>query len=82
VFARLRPKAQYSTLQVWDGTANAEVGSYSIAFTSGSNFFTQVTGSSNVAAGHLLRLKITTAGAGCSTNAGGVVGTLTYQMQN
>jgi hypothetical protein len=72
----------YPTLQVWDGTANAEVGSYSIAFTSGTNFFAQVTGSSNVASGHLLRLKITTAGAGCSTNAAGVVGTVTYQMQN
>jgi hypothetical protein len=72
----------YPTLQVWDGTANAEVGSYSIAFTSGTNFFTQVTGSANVASGHLLRLKIATAGAGCSTNAAGVVGTLTYQMQN
>jgi hypothetical protein len=72
----------YPTLQVWDGTANAEVGSYSIAFTSGANFFTQVTGSSNVASGHLLRLKITTAGAGCSTSAAGVVGTVTYQMQN
>ncbi len=72
----------YPTLQVWDGTANAEVGSYSIAFTSGTNFFTQVTGSSNLASGHLLRLKITTAGAGCSTNAAGVVGTVTYQMQN
>ena len=72
----------YPTLQVWDGTANAEVGSYSIAFTSGTNFFTQVTGSTNVASGHLLRLKIATAGAGCSTNAAGVVGTLTYQMQN
>ena len=72
----------YPTLQVWDGTANAEVGSYSVAFTSGTNFFTQVTGSTNVATGHLLRLKITTAGAGCSTNAAGVVGTVTYQMQN
>jgi hypothetical protein len=72
----------YPTLQIWDGTANAEVGSYSIAFTSGANFFTQVTGSTNLASGHLLRLKITTAGAGCSTNAAGVVGTVTYQMQN
>jgi len=72
----------YPTLQVWDGTANAEVGSYSIAFTSGANFFPQVPGNSNVASGHLLRLKITTAGAGCSTNAAGVVGTVTYQMQN
>jgi hypothetical protein len=72
----------YPTLQVWDGTANAKIGNYSIPFTSGANFFSQVTGSSNVPAGHFLRLKITTAAAGCSTNAGGVVATITYQMQN
>ena len=72
----------YPVLQVWDGTAAAEVGSYSIAFTTGTNFYTQVTGSSNVASGHQLRLKITTAAAGCTTNAGGVVATVTYQMQN
>ncbi len=72
----------YPVLQVWDGTSGAEVGSYSIAFASGTNFFTQVTGSTNVAAGHLLRLKITTAAAGCTTNAAGIVATLTYQMQN
>jgi hypothetical protein len=72
----------YPVLQVWDGTAGAEVGSYSTAFTSGTNFYTQVTGSANVASGHQLRFKITTAAAGCTTNAGGVVATLTYQMQN
>jgi hypothetical protein len=72
----------FPTLQIWDGTTNAEVGGFSIPFTSGTNFFAQVTGSVNVASGHFLRLKITTAGAGCMTNAGGVVGTITYQMQN
>jgi len=71
----------YPIVQVWDGTANAEVGSYSVAFTSGTNFFPQVTGSANVASGHFLRLKITTAAAGC-TSAAGIVGTVTYQMQN
>jgi hypothetical protein len=72
----------YPVLQVWDGTASAEVGSYSTTFSSGTNFYTQVTGSANVASGHALRLKITTAAVGCSTNAGGVVATVTYQMQN
>ncbi len=72
----------YPVLQVWDGTAGAEVGSYSTTFTTGTNFYTQVAGSSNVASGHQLRLKITTAAVGCTTNAGGVVATLTYQMQN
>jgi len=72
----------YPVLQVWDGTAGAEVGSYSITFTTGTNFYTQVTGTSNVASGHQLRFKITTAAAGCTTNAGSVVATLTYQMQN
>jgi hypothetical protein len=72
----------YPVLQVWDGTAGAEVGSYSTTFTTGTNFYTQVTGSTNVASGHQLRLKITTAAAGCTTNAGGIVATITYQMQN
>ena len=72
----------YPVLQVWDGTAGAEVGSYSTAFTTGTNFYTQVTGTTNVAAGHLLRFKITTAAAGCTTNAAGIVATITYQMQN
>jgi len=72
----------YPVLQVWDGTAGAELGSYSTAFTSGTNFYTQVTGSSNVASGHQLRFKITTAAAGCTTNAAGIVATITYQMQN
>jgi len=72
----------YPIVQLWDGTANAEVGSYSVAFTSGTNFFPQVTGSANVASGHFLRLKITTAAAGCTTSAAGIVGTVTYQMQN
>jgi hypothetical protein len=72
----------YATVQLWDGTSAAEVGSYSITLSSGTNFYTQVTGSANVAAGHLLRVKVTTAAAGCSTNAAGMVATVTYQMQN
>jgi len=72
----------YATVQLWDGTAAAEVGSYSITLSSGTNFYTQVTGSTNVASGHLLRVKVTTAASGCSTNAGGMVATVTYQMQN
>ena len=72
----------YAVMQLWDGTAAAEVGSYSITQTSGNNFYTQVTGSTNMAAGHLLRVKVTTAASGCSTNAASLVATVTYQMQN
>jgi hypothetical protein len=72
----------YPVVQVWDGTAVAEVGSYSIALSSGTSFYTQVTGSANVAAGHQLRIKVTTAAAGCGTVPAGMVATVTYQMQN
>ncbi len=72
----------YPVVQVWDGTSGAEVGSYSIPLSSGTNFYPQVSGSVNLATGHLLRVKVTTAGSGCSTNAGGMVATVTYQMQN
>jgi hypothetical protein len=72
----------YPTLQVWDGTAGAEVGSYSLAMTSGTNFYTQVTGSTSISSGHLLRVKVTTGGAGCSTAPAGIVAVVTYQMQN
>jgi hypothetical protein len=41
-----------------------------------------VTGSTNVASGHQLRVKVTTAASGCTTNAQGMVATVTYQMQN
>ena len=41
----------YPTLQVWDGKANAEVGTYSISMTSGTNFYSAVTGGVNLAAG-------------------------------
>jgi hypothetical protein len=71
-----------AVVQVWDGTANAQLGSYSIALSNGNNFYTQVTGSSNVASGHALRMKTTTGEVGCSTTAANVVAILTYQMQN
>jgi hypothetical protein len=71
-----------AVVQVWDGTANAEVGSYSIALSNGNNFSTQVTGNTNVASGHTLRLKTTTAEAGCTQTAANVVAIVTYQMQN
>jgi hypothetical protein len=73
----------YPTLQVWDGRANGEVGSFSIAMTSGGgNFYPVVTGSANLAQGEYLRVKVTTGGLGCSTVPAGVVATVTYQMQN
>jgi hypothetical protein len=72
----------YGTLQVWDDNANAEVGSYSITLAASSSAYTAVTGSTNVAASHVLRIKVTTAAAGCSPNAAGIFGTISYQMQN
>ncbi|HTS37815.1 MAG TPA: hypothetical protein VMH04_19225 [Candidatus Solibacter sp.] len=70
-------------VQVWDGNSSgSEVGSYSVTMANGTNFATQVTGSTSVASGHPLRLKVTTAAAGCTTNAANVVATVTYQMQN
>jgi hypothetical protein len=73
----------YPTLQIWDGKANAEVGSYSVTTTSsGGNFYPVVTGTTNLAAGEYLRVKVTTGGAGCTTSPAGIVATVTYQMQN
>lgn len=73
----------YPTLQVWDGKASVEVGSYSISTTSsGGNFYPVVTGSTNLAQGEYLRIKVTTGGSGCTTPPAGVVATVTYQMQN
>jgi len=72
----------YPTVQVWDGTTGLEVGSYSITLSSGNNFYSKVAGNSNVASGDQLRVKVTTAAAGCSTYALGMVATVTYQMQN
>jgi len=78
------PPAGCSTfpiIQVWDATAVAEVGSFSITLgTSQAN--TGVTGSTAVASGHLLRLRVTTAGVGCSPNASNVTATVSYQMTN
>jgi hypothetical protein len=71
-----------AVVQVWDGTSNAEVGSYSITLSNGNSFYTQVTGSTNIASGHALRVKTTTGEAGCSTTAANVVAIVTYQMQN
>lgn len=73
----------YPTLQLWDGKAGVEVGGFSISMTSsGGNFYPVVTGSTNVSAGEYLRVKVTTAGSGCSTPPAGIVATVTYQMQN
>ncbi len=72
----------YPTIQLWDGTANAAVGSFSVTMSSGSNFYGQVAGSSNVPSGHFLRVKVTTGGSGCTTAPAGIVAVVTYQMQN
>src|SRR6202043_1053208 len=59
----------YPVLQVWDGTAAAEGGNYSTPFTTGTNFYTQVTGSASWSSGHTMRFKITTAAAGGTPTA-------------
>jgi len=71
----------YPVLQVWDATANGEVGSYSITMATGQNFYNQVTGNANVSLGHLLRVKVTTGGSSCSTSPAGIVAVVSYQMQ-
>ena len=63
-------------------TTAAEVGSFSITMLSNTNFYPQVTGSANLPATHLLRVKVTTGASGCGTTAAGIVATVTYQMQN
>ena len=72
----------YPTMQLWDGTTGAEVGSYSITLSSGANFYAKVAGSTNVPMGDQLRVKVTTAAAGCSPYPAAMVATVTYQMQN
>jgi hypothetical protein len=71
----------FAVVQIYDNTASAEVGSFSQTFVVTNNFYTQVTGSTNVAAGHVLTFRISTAAAGCSTNAASIEATLTYVMQ-
>jgi hypothetical protein len=69
-------------LALYDNTAGATIGSYSFTLSNTTNSFTAVTGSTSVVSGHLIVLKTTTAGSGCGTNAAGIDGTATYQMQN
>ena len=71
----------YPVLSIYDSTATAIVGSYSITMTSATNGYTQLTGSTGVASAHVLRIKTTTAGSGC-TGPANVVATVTYQMTN
>jgi hypothetical protein len=66
------------TYTVYDQTASANV--MQVPISNGQNTFT-VTGSVNVAAGHILRMRVTTASSGCSTSAGQLVSSVTYQMQ-
>jgi hypothetical protein len=71
----------FAVVQIYDNTASAEVGSFSQTFVITNNFYSQVTGSTNVAAGHTLTFRISTAASGCSTNAASIEATLTYVMQ-
>ena len=71
----------YPVVEIYDGTGSAEVGSFAITMTSGTNGYTQVTGSTAFTSGHVLRIKTATAGAGC-TGPSNVVATVSYQMTN
>jgi hypothetical protein len=71
----------FAVFELYDGTAAAEIGSYLITLAASTNFYTQVTGSTNVASGHNLHLRITTPASGCSTNATNIESTMTYVMQ-
>ena len=71
----------YPVVEIYDGTSSVEVGSFAITMTSGTNGYTQVTGSTAFTAGHALRIKTATAGVGC-TGPSNVVATITYQMTN
>ena len=71
----------YATVSIYDLTASAVVGSYTITLTASTNFYSHVSGSSNVAASHNLTFRIGTAASGCSTNAANILPNLTYVMQ-
>jgi hypothetical protein len=82
LFASTAPSGctTFPVVQVWDGTAAAEVGSYSITMSTSQE--TLVTGSTTFTSGHGLRLRVTTAAAGCTTGAANVTAEVTYQMTN
>lgn len=70
----------YPVVQVQDTTASAEVGSFAITFTSGTNSYTQVSGSTAVTGGHKIAIRINTAAASCTTTPAGVDATVSYSM--
>jgi hypothetical protein len=72
----------YPTVQIWDGTAAAQVGSYGITMNT-TQEQTQ-TGSTAFTSGHSLRIRVTTAASGCSggPSSGAVSAAVTYQMTN
>ena len=72
--------SNHSHVGAVNGTAAAEVGSYSITMSTSQE--TLVTGSTTFTSGHGLRLRVTTAAAGCTTGAANVTAAVTYQMTN
>lgn len=69
----------YPVVSIWDATLGAVVGSFTITLTSTGSTW-NVTGSTSVAAGHVLRIRTSTAAVGCTS--GGLGASVTYQMQN
>jgi hypothetical protein len=72
----------YPVVKLWDGTSAGAVGSYSFTLDNSTLFYTQVSGSSAVASGHTLRMRVTTGSSGCSGNNYVPTATITYQMTN
>ncbi|HET7891955.1 MAG TPA: hypothetical protein VFL34_10530 [Candidatus Sulfotelmatobacter sp.] len=69
----------YPVISIWDATLGAVVGSFTITVTATGSAW-NVTGSTSVAAGHVLRIRTSTAAVGCTS--GGLGASVTYQMQN
>jgi hypothetical protein len=69
----------YPTIEVWDRHSSGSiVGSFAITLGNSVNFYTPVTGSTAVPAGHQLQIN-EISGSGCSGGSGAVA-TVTYQM--
>jgi hypothetical protein len=72
----------YPTFALYDSTSSGTVGSFQVTFTNGTTNYSAVTGSTSVAAGHVIIVKATTVAAGCGTLPIGIDATAMYQMSN
>ena len=70
----------YPVIQLWDGSLGGEIGSFSITMSTAQEIF--LSGSTNLAATHMLRVRTVTADSGCTGAYSSVSVSVTYQMQN